>query len=91
MSVFKKMTVGAAFAAIAIASFVVAGLGVDSAHAQPTSGFDRQQLVCDLKMNAADVLDNIISNLPTNARPALVARLQKRLDTADAWIAANCP
>ena len=91
MSVFKKMTVGAAFAGLAIASFDVVGLDVGSAHAQPPTAFDRQQLICDLKMDTLDRLDTIITNLPTNAPPKLVARLQRRFDTLDAWITANCP
>jgi hypothetical protein len=85
----KKMVVGAAFAAPVIASFNMVGLGAGSAHGLTSNVVSRHDLTCQLKTDAAARLQTQISNLPTNAPPALKARLQKRLDTLNAWLTAN--
>jgi len=85
----KKMIVGAAFAAPAIASFNMVGLGAGSAHGLTSNVVSRHDLTCRIKTDAAARLQTQINNLPPNAPPALKARLQKRLDSLNAWLIAN--
>jgi len=86
----KKMVVGAAFAAPVIASFNMVGLGAGSAQGLTPNAISRQELLCDRKIAERNQLQHQISSLSPNAPAALKARLQKRLDAVNAYIAAHC-
>ena len=65
------------------------GLGAGSAHGLTSNVVSRHDLTCRIKTDAAARLQTQINNLPPNAPPALKARLQKRLDSLNAWLIAN--
>jgi len=88
-ALLKKMVLGAAFAAPVIASFNMVGLDAGTAHGL-TTNTSRQGLICQQKTALRDQLKNEVAGLPAGAPAALKVRLQKRINTLDAWIAANC-
>ena len=84
----KKLIIGAAFAAPAVASFDMLtskpGYGVLSAN-----GVSRQDIICQQKIALRDSLQATLTSLPTDAPAALKNRLQRRVDKLNAYIAAH--
>jgi hypothetical protein len=84
----KKLVLGAAFAVPAIASFDMLTSTTGYGTVGPNGG--RQGQICRSKVDERDWLQQTLHNLPANAPAALKTRLQSKINSVDAYLAANC-
>jgi hypothetical protein len=88
----KKMVVGAAFAAPAIASFNMVGLGAGVAHGHLTSNTTHQSPLCRVKERELQSLLTAYSSVAAVPGVPAIAleRLQLEIQSVEAFLAANC-
>ena len=86
----KKMVVGAAFAAPAIASFNMVGLGAGTAHGLFTSNTTNQSGICAKKEKELHAVTVAYNSLPPGASPQSRAILQAEMQSLQAYINTHC-